>query len=87
MQVDADRERYLKQLENRLYDRFLERPALLDLKFIRLQIENVDSLIAAELAKGREPLEVLRSMGEPKDYANQLYERFLAGAHGPDQSL
>ena len=87
MQVDAECERYLKILRDRLYDRFLERPALLDLGFINLQVKKVDELIASELAEGRGLQSIYRMLGEPSDYANQLYAQFLAGPHGPDKSL
>ena len=87
MQVDANRDRYLKTLSDRLHDRFLERPALLDLGFIRQQLQKVESLIAIELAKGLDAKSVYRSLGEPNDYADKLYAQFLAGPHGPDKGL
>lgn len=68
-----DRERYLRKMSDRLHDRFLEKPAFLDLEFIRSEIKKLDSQIDAFLASGLSWERVRARLGDPSEYADAVF--------------
>jgi|GEM_PF-5219580 len=75
MSTDAgdDRERYLRKMSDRLHDRFLERPAFLDLDFIRAEIKKLDSQIDEFLANGQAWPAIRSRLGDPAEYADTVF--------------
>ena len=86
-----DRERYLRKTSDRLHDRFLERPAFLDLDFIRHEIKKLDSQIDEQLASGLTWPTVMNRLGDPSEYADAIYaQRLLSpqvGSQAPRSSV
>ena len=68
-----DRERYLRKMSDRLHDRFLERPAFLDLEFIRAEIKKLDAQIDEFLANGMAWVAVRNRLGDPAEYADAVF--------------
>lgn len=68
-----DRERYLRKMSDRLHDRFLERPAFLDLEFIRAEIKKLDAQIDEFLANGLTWIAVRNRLGDPTEYADAVF--------------
>jgi uncharacterized membrane protein len=76
-----DRERYLRKMSDRLHDRFLERPAYLDLGFIRGEINKLDSQIDDLLASGLTWERARGRLGDPAEYADAVFaSRLLSPA-------
>ena len=76
-----DRERFLKKMSDRLHDRFLERPAFLDLEFIRAEIKKLDSQIDEYLANGLTWDAARSRLGDPVEYADAVFaSRLLSPA-------
>lgn len=67
-------ERFIRKMSDRLHDRFLERPAGLDLDFITSQTAELTRRIEAELDQGRELPKILSALGEPADYADRVFD-------------
>lgn len=75
-----DRERYLRKMSDRLHDRFLEKPAFLDLEFIRREIKKLDSRIDEFLASDQTWPMVRDRLGDPVEYADAVFaSRLLSG--------
>jgi uncharacterized membrane protein len=68
-----DRERYLRKMSDRLHDRFLEKPAFLDLEFIRSEIKKLDSQIDTFLVNGLSWERVRGRLGDPAEYADAVF--------------
>lgn len=79
-----EKERYLRSMSDRLHDRFLERPAFLDLDFIRSEIKKLEATLDAHLAKDLPWPSVVDRVGDPQDYADAVFASRLLS---PDASL
>ena len=81
VETGDDRERYLRKMSDRLHDRFLERPAFLDLAFIRTEIKKLDSQIDELLAGGLTWERARTRLGDPAEYADAVFaSRLLSPA-------
>jgi hypothetical protein len=72
-----DRETYLRTMSDRLHDRFLERPAFLDLEFIRLEVKRLDSQIDTFVTAGQGWPVIRNRIGDPVDYADAIFAQRL----------
>jgi uncharacterized membrane protein len=91
MSAPLDRERYVQMTSDRLHDRFLERPAFLDLDFIRSEMKKLDSRIEVQLALEQPWAMIMNRLGEPTEYADAIYAKHLlspeVAAKAPRSSL
>lgn len=89
MSEPLDRERYVRKMSDRLHDRFLERPAFLDLDFIRAEVKKLDSQIDAWMTDGQSWSTISSRLGDPSEYADALFaSRLLSpSVHAPRTSV